>query len=230
MPHETKLTKPLVTLYGGSKAVKRYFEANHSTTCIKCGSESVIELVGKSGRRYLSEIFEISDQLAVYSPADFHSSYCMTEGISSYNRITTERARQTRLNEIMAKFVWGDKSDDAHDPPDPADHGGRYGMEFPFYCMACGAMIYNDREGRYRNQEDNERHTCSPSIEHTDIDKARARGSTAGMRIKFIEISTRMETVERMMQKHHGTEVTVEGAHLAAEFLILRNRLWTEIP
>lgn len=255
-PKLAKPTKPLFDIarqgVGGRVAHDHYFEADHSASCEKCSSAAVIELTSKGGRKYLSEIWELSDETAVYSPSDFHSNYCTPPSQSALNRRETQRIHGDRLALIKAAFqnIGGNKPtpepDETPEPetpkvkrtpspatpePDPEipeTPKEPEGREYPFHCHTCGFLIYHTPGRLIMNHEDNQPHTCKSFHGRDELDKARALASRSATRVKFAEISKRMDAAEATM-RDDSLNATMRASS-AAEYLMLRKRLWTEIP
>lgn len=228
----------VVTLPVPGGREKLYLEADHSDTCDLCGSASVIWLTGKSGKRYLAEIFEISDEHAVYCTSDFHSYYCTFNGITKKPLAETAAAKRklaqnSRWEELRHRLNGKQPEQPTPDPeptPEPEKPAEIKHDKLPYACGTCGNLVVNSEDGNtiLNFNMEFDPHTCEKSAEDRPIRVARMRGTRVARRVKFVEISTRMESVERMMDDRDSA--SEEWAELAAEHLMLKKRLHQEIP
>lgn len=219
--------------------IEDYKPADKSSTCRNCNSTSVYWL--KVGNRWVfCEIFMIEDE-EVYSPTDLHTRYCekpvyryrVKDGEST-NPIIRKGVRQAEINDAAAKYF-----DDDDAPVEPVDEIKT--DDCPYSCATCGEGVIDGlsdhphkKAQTYDYLQDGlagAKHTCTNGgID--DLAAARAQGSRNAKRVKFIDISKRMDTVERLMREWKEDNVPPDeaSATIGSEFLMLRKRLYTEIP
>lgn len=221
-----------------------YKPAEKSSTCKQCGSTNVYwhqlsETPTKNSRWILCEIFMIEDE-EVYSPTDLHTRYC-ERPLYAYRVKNDEPLepkerkvlRQAEINIAAAKYF-----DDDDAPVESVDEIKT--DDCPYSCATCGMAVIDglsdhpNKKGLtydYNGGIPDHKHTCtSGGID--DMAAARAQGTRKAMRVKFIDISKRMDYVKRLMDdwKDADAPVSEDSAEVGSEYLMLRKRLYTEIP
>ena len=211
--------------------IEDYQPVSKTDTCKKCNSTTVAWKKSRTtGKFYLVEVFSISGE-EIASRRDFHSVYCGKPDV-----------KLSRVAEILGAATGDDEpkkdeqeQEEQEPPKDEITHDG-----FPFCCSICGQGVVRDSDHVTHDvivktpegtiAEILGTHTCLPRSERGGLADARARGTRVATRVDFVDISERMESVHRMMQDAHEEQDAEKGAELGSEYLMLRKRLYTEIP
>ena len=210
--------------------------------CDNCGDKNVTWHQNDEGAWKLCEVFQLDDE-EVFSPTDLHLRYCTkprfawkaheSEADPAKRRIQ----RQAEIFKAAAEY-FGDsepepeyfgESEPESEPESEITHDGH-----PFCCEMCGNGIVSASDGLWHDyslfdssdEVMGKPHSC-PSEFENHVANRRAVGTRVAKNVKFKDISERMDSVQRMMDESIGG---LERAELAAEYLMLRKRLYTEIP
>ena len=200
--------------------IASYVPADKSATCKRCNSKVVTwhdakpeAATGTPGKWVLCEIFELGGE-EVYSVADPHRHYC--------GRSIEHTLQQGKINEAEIEWL----KDDEPDKPKLDGH--------PYFCGVCGGGVMETLDGVVLNFDDGQPgilHNCNTGTRDAR-ETARARGTRTAKRVKFAEISHRMELAKVLMDaaKASGAEFSDEHEAASSEWFMLRKRLYTEIP
>ena len=221
--------------------IETYQSVAKSDTCNRCGSKTVTWWRDNAGKPHLAEIFTLTDE-EVFCETDHHLRYCPVPIMrwSKTERISDPLQRKVRqqkdLNDAVDAF-FDDDDEDGNKEPEEIKHDGH-----PYCCANCGTGIVDGIDSpllryEYQDGQIGKLHTCPPTY-RDKVSANRARGTNLALKIKFAEISHRMEIVQEEMLERHRVLVAEgghivsdpEGAALAAEYLMLDKRLYTEIP
>lgn len=226
--------------------IESYKPVDKATTCKNCGSTTVT-WHNDGGKWVLSEIFFLGGE-EVYSLHDIHMRYCISpkvpwRGTETHKEpITRKRVRQEAISKAADDFA--DDFTDADAPADPEPDEKPEPIKpdapktdgHPFCCSSCGAGIVTGLDGlNYDQTQDGDHirvgspHSC---VNADEIGAARANGTRNGYRVRFADISKTMDKLQADMEFHRDQmkPVDEQSASWAAQYLILRKRLYTEIP
>jgi hypothetical protein len=197
------------------------------------------KLKGTKGKFRLCEIFTLAGE-EVFNEDDIHTRYCINPifpwksepGTTALERRT---ARQAEIAAAERDFMDDGEPDETPADETPATDG------HPYFCFTCGAGVIGSADGKlilnFKDDKPGTPHTCnlhSGGGIDTRILVARQVGTKRGLKVKFVDISDRMDIIKDTMQeiKDTGADVVMqqEAAELGAEYLILHKRLYTEIP
>jgi len=222
--------------------ISEYQTASKNDTCKRCGSTSVMWWKDSSGSPHLAELFELDGE-EVYNEVDHHLRYCPNPIIvwkkkeSENSPLQRKMERQIELD-LAAQNFMDDDSEQGEPKKDEIQTDGH-----PYCCTVCGQGVIDQLGGdglryNYHDEIVGTTHTCVLNGERSGLEIACSTGTKRAIKTKFLAISERMEAVHGMLQDYKDDiEMNPDdenakelAAEYGAEYLMLRKRLYTEIP